>query len=128
MATVTKNDLIDRIAREKKIGRAEVRVVVQEFLSRVIDAVGDGDRLEFRDFGVFEVRLRAARRAQNPKTLAPVLVPPKRSVRFKPGRLMREALESRPGVLEPEITVRSTATRNGAAHHAQAAQRAEASG
>jgi nucleoid DNA-binding protein len=48
--------------------------------------------LEFRDFGVFETRTRAARTAQNPKTLERVEVPAKRTVKFKMGRLMRENL------------------------------------
>jgi hypothetical protein len=50
--------------------------------------------LEFRDFGVFEVKQRRARKAQNPKTLAPVQVPPKRTVKFKVGRLMKQTLVS----------------------------------
>ncbi|HJP00831.1 MAG TPA: HU family DNA-binding protein, partial [Planctomycetota bacterium] len=47
-------------------------------------------RLEFREFGVFEVRRRSARRAQNPRTLEKVDVEAKRVVKFKVGRLMRE--------------------------------------
>ena len=50
------------------------------------------NRLEFRDFGVFEIRSRASRIAQNPKTLERVDVPAKRTVKFKMGRLMRERL------------------------------------
>jgi integration host factor subunit beta len=48
--------------------------------------------LEFRDFGVFETKLRKARKAQNPKTLEPVAVPEKRTVKFKVGRLMKQRL------------------------------------
>ncbi len=51
-----------------------------------------GNRLEFREFGVFEIKTRAARTAQNPKTLKPVRVPAKRTVKFKVGRQLREAL------------------------------------
>ena len=50
-------------------------------------------RLEFRDFGVFEIRERAARRAQNPKTLEQVDVPARRTVKFKTGRLMKNKVE-----------------------------------
>jgi len=67
---------------------------VQAFLNEVIDELAKGNRLEFRDFGVFEVRERAARMAQNPRTLERVPVPPKRSVKFKVGRLMRDKVES----------------------------------
>ena len=51
-----------------------------------------GNRLEFRDFGVFETKTRVARTAQNPKTLEQVHVPAKRVVKFKMGRLMRQKL------------------------------------
>ena len=59
----------------------------------MIEEVGKGNRLEFRDFGVFEVRIRGPRQAQNPKTLAPVMVEERRTVKFKVGRKMREALD-----------------------------------
>jgi integration host factor subunit beta len=65
---------------------------VQQFLDEVITELGRGNRLEFRDFGVFETKIRKARRAQNPKTLAPVDVPEKRTVKFKVGRLMKQKL------------------------------------
>ena len=90
MTTVTKKELVERIAQRSGLQRNDVKTVVQGFLDAVVEELGQGNRLEFRDFGVFEVRHRAARNAQNPKTLVPVQVPAKRTVRFKPGRLMRE--------------------------------------
>jgi len=54
--------------------------------------------LEFRDFGVFETKVRKARKAQNPKTLEPVEVPEKRTVKFKVGRLMKAKLAGMTGV------------------------------
>ena len=90
MTTVTKKELVERIAQRSGLQRNDVKTVVQGFLDAVVEELGQGNRLEFRDFGVFEVRQRAARNAQNPKTLVPVQVPAKRTVRFKPGRLMRE--------------------------------------
>ena len=71
-----------------------VKTVVHSFLDEIIAELGKGGRLEFRDFGVFETRTRAARIAQNPKTLTKVQVPAKRMVKFKPGRLMRQKLDS----------------------------------
>ena len=53
--------------------------------------------MEFRDFGVFEVKHRAARIAQNPKTLEPVPVPERSAIRFKAGRLMKMAMEDPTG-------------------------------
>src|SRR5438132_1419170 len=83
MATITKKELIDRIADSTGHRRVQVKRVVQQFLDEVIAELGKGNRLEFRDFGVFETKLRKARRAQNPKTLQPVDVPEKRTVKFK---------------------------------------------
>jgi integration host factor subunit beta len=93
MATTTKKELIDRIAEETQLRRSEVKKVVQAFLHHVIDELGRGNRLEFRDFGVFETKERASRVAQNPKTLERVLVPPKKTVKFKVGRLMKVRLD-----------------------------------
>jgi len=109
MATITKKDLIDRIANNTKQRRVAVKTIVQDFLDQVIHELGNGNRLEFRDFGVFELKDRAPRTAQNPKTLERVYVPAKRTVKFKAGRLMRERLESATVVVEtPEVEVKTT--------------------
>ena len=92
MSTVTKKELIDRIAEATQAKRVVVKRVVQGFLDEIINELADDNRLEFRDFGVFETRTRTARIAQNPKTLERVPVPEKRSVKFKMGRLMKEKL------------------------------------
>jgi integration host factor subunit beta len=92
MATITKKELIDRIADNTQGRRVQVKKIVQQFLDEIISELGKGNRLEFRDFGVFETKLRKARRAQNPKTLQPVEVPEKRTVKFKVGRLMKQKL------------------------------------
>jgi integration host factor subunit beta len=92
MATVTKKELIDQIAEATGQKRVVVKEIVQTFLNSIIVELGQGNRLEFRDFGVFEVKQRRARMAQNPKTLEPVEVPPKRTVKFKVGRLMKLTL------------------------------------
>ena len=93
MSTTTKKDLIDRIAEETDQKRTVVKKTVQCFLDNVIGELSRGNRLEFRDFGVFEIRHRAPRVAQNPKTLERVPVPAKKTVKFKVGRLMKLALE-----------------------------------
>src|SRR6266700_58666 len=98
MATITKKELIDRIADGTNGRRVQVKRVVQQFLDEIIAELGKGNRLEFRDFGVFETKLRKARKAQNPKTLAPVEVPEKRTVKFKVGRLMKQKLSDLTGV------------------------------
>jgi integration host factor subunit beta len=91
--TTTKKELVDRIAADSNLSRADVKRTIQAFLDEVIEELDKGNRLEFRDFGVFEIRQRAARRAQNPKTLEQVEVPARRTVKFKPGRLMKVKVE-----------------------------------
>jgi len=93
MHTVTKKEIVDRIADQTRSKRVLVKQVVQCFLDEIIKELGQGNRLEFRDFGVFETKMRAARTAQNPKTLERVQVPPKRTVKFKVGRLMKLELQ-----------------------------------
>lgn len=97
MATITKKDLIDRIAESAQCKRVDVKRVVQTFLDQMISELGHGNRLEFRDFGVFEIKERAPRVAQNPKTLERVSVPAKRTVKFKVGRLLKEQLDAPAG-------------------------------
>jgi integration host factor subunit beta len=92
MSTITKKELIDRIAESAGSRRVMVKKVIQQFLDEIVNELGRGNRLEFRDFGVFETKLRKARKAQNPKTLEPVAVPEKRTVKFKVGRLMKQRL------------------------------------
>jgi len=92
MATITKKELIDRIAERTQAKRVTVKSVIQVFLDEITRELSENNRLEFRDFGVFETRTRAARVAQNPKTLERVDVPAKRTVKFKMGRLMRQHL------------------------------------
>lgn len=99
MATITKKELIDRIADQTQQRRVQVKRVVQQFLEQVIAELGKGNRLEFRDFGVFETKVRKARRAQNPKTLEPVSVPEKRTVKFKVGRMMKQKLAAATGAV-----------------------------
>ena len=94
MSTTRKKDLVDRIAESTQIKNALVKAIVQNFLDEIISELTKGNRLEFRCFGVFEVKKRAARKAQNPKSLEPIDVPARRSVKFKMGRHMKEKLSS----------------------------------
>ncbi len=88
--TITKKELVNRIADLTGQTKVVVKDILQTFLDEIIAELAQGNRLEFREFGVFEVRERAARRAQNPRTLEKVEVPAKRIVKFKVGRLMRQ--------------------------------------
>lgn len=100
MATITKKELIDRIAEREGFKRVLVKRVVQAFLDSIVQELSDGNRLEFRDFGVFESRMRASRDAQNPKTMDKVHVPSKRTVKFKVGRVMKMRLHGTPSAVD----------------------------
>jgi len=92
VSTISKKSLINRTAERTQTTQVLVQAVVQQFFDDVIAELAKGNRLEFRDFGVFEARTTPARTAQNPKTLEKVDAPARRRVKFKPGRLMREGL------------------------------------
>jgi integration host factor subunit beta len=94
MATITKKEVIDRIAKKTQCKNITVKEIVQQFFEEITAELAKNNRIEFRDFGVFEVKERAERTAQNPKTLEKVQVPARRSVKFKMGRIMRERLNS----------------------------------
>jgi len=100
MPTITKKDLVDRITEKTRCKPKTVKVVVQHLLDEITSELAQNNRLEFREFGVFEPRTREARTAQNPKTLKKVQVPARRRVRFKMGRMVRKRLsdgEASPG-------------------------------
>jgi nucleoid DNA-binding protein len=92
MPTISKQKLVDRIAEITGVERGIVKTVVLQFLEEITTELAQKNRLEFRDFGVFEPRIRAAKTALNPKTLEKVHVPARRMVKFKMGRMMRERL------------------------------------
>lgn len=113
MATITKKELIERISDAQNEKRVVVRRVIQAFLDSIIEELGNGNRLEFRDFGVFEGKIRAPRRAQNPKTMDKIEVPPKRTVKFKVGRVMKRRLDAEPLRIDEAtgLTVEASAPR-----------------
>jgi integration host factor subunit beta len=100
--TVTKREICERIA--KKTGYAQVitKEIVQMFLDEIIDELAKGNRMEFRNFGVFDTRTQDPRTARNPRTGKEVQVPAKAVVSFKVGKLMQERAQD---ILEGEEEV-----------------------
>ena len=95
MATITKKKLISEISRRRGLHPNEVRLVVQSFLDCMTEYLTEGDRLEFRDFGVFEVVKRKQKIGRNPKNAAvPIIIPARRAVKFTPGKKMKNLIES----------------------------------
>jgi integration host factor subunit beta len=94
MATMTKKKLIQNIAQTRGMHPNDVRSVVQAFLDAMTDTLTNGDRLEFRDFGVFEVVERKQKIGRNPKNAqVPIIIPPRKAVKFTPGKKMRKLIE-----------------------------------
>jgi integration host factor subunit beta len=91
--TVTKKKLIQAISQEKGIHPNDVRQVVQAFLDKMTECLATGERLEFRDFGVFEVVERKQKIGRNPKNAAvPIIIPARAAVKFTPGKKMRRLI------------------------------------
>jgi len=95
MATITKKKLISEISRRRGLHPSEVRSVLQSFLDCMIEYLSDGDRLEFRDFGVFEVVKRKQKVGRNPKHAdVPIVIPERNAVKFTPGKKMKNLIET----------------------------------
>ncbi len=92
MATTSKKDLCDRIAETHQLRSVLTKKIVQAFLDEILEELAKGNRLEFRDFGVFEPRLKKGREGQNPQTLEKVPIPDHRVVKFKMGQTMKQRL------------------------------------
>lgn len=94
METVTKKKLIHNISQKKGLHPNDVRNVIQSFLEAMTDTLNEGHRLEFRDFGVFEVVHRKEKIGRNPKIPdVAIQIPKRRVVKFTPGKKMRELIK-----------------------------------
>ena len=90
---MTKRDIVVRISNETSLVQQQVLDVVQRTLDYIAEAVAQGRKVELRNFGVFEVKIRKARIGRNPNAPAnDVRIPPRAVVKFKPGKEMREAV------------------------------------
>jgi len=89
---VTKKQIIKQLADKFQMSQTDTKNIVQGTFDTIIEVIADNGRIELRNFGVFEVKSRAARKARNPKTGEEVSVPAKRVVTFKPGRIMERKI------------------------------------
>lgn len=94
MATMTKKNLVQKISQSLGLHPNDVRNVMQAFLDEMTQSLADGYRLEFRDFGVFEIVQRKQKIGRNPKNASvPIVIPPRKAVKFTPGKKMRKIVE-----------------------------------
>jgi len=87
---MTKRDLVMRISNEMGLIQQDVFKVIQKTLDLIIESLAKGENVEFRNFGVFEVRIRKSRVGRNPnKPTHVVTIPSRKVVKFKMGRIMK---------------------------------------
>ena len=91
---MTKAELVEEVARAAELTKKDSEVIVEEVFKNIIQALNRGEKIELRGFGSFRVRQRDARRGRNPKTGAPVDIPAKRVPYFKPGKELKELINS----------------------------------
>lgn len=87
---MTKKEIVKTISEEIGLTQLKTKEIVQKTFDAIVETLVDDGRIELRNFGVFEVKKRAARKARNPRTGAKVFVPEKYVVTFKPGKEMEE--------------------------------------
>ncbi len=90
---MTKKDIVKTLADKFGLSQVDAKKVVQGTFDSIIDTLLEVGRIELRNFGVFEVKTRKPRKARNPRTGEEVMVPEKKVVTFKPGRLMEERIK-----------------------------------
>jgi integration host factor subunit beta len=94
MTTITKKKLIQVISQRRGLHPNDVRDVIQSFLDEMTTSLSKGDRLEFRDFGVFEIVKRKQKIGRNPKNAGvPIVIPARPAVKFTPGKNMKKLIE-----------------------------------
>lgn len=108
---VTKKEIVKAISEEMGLTQLTTKEIVQKTFDAIIETLVEDRRIELRNFGVFEVKMRAARKARNPRTGGQVDVPAKFVVTFKPGKEMEEKVR----ILEEQEEARRAALRKEAA-------------
>lgn len=93
---MTKADLVDRVAAAADLTKKDSEIVVSTFFDSIVESLRRGEKVELRGFGSFRLRHRKARTGRNPKTGEPVEVPAKVVAYFKPGKELRERVDTGP--------------------------------
>lgn len=94
--TMTKRELVIRVANTLGMTQSDVAKIIEGSFEVISLALADGERWELRDFGVFDVKIRASRIGRNPRTGDQVPVPERRVVTFRPGKKMKEDVAQGP--------------------------------
>ncbi len=106
---VTKKEIVKTISEEIGLTQLKTKEIVQKTFDAIVETLVEERRIELRNFGVFEVKKRAARKARNPRTGDKVFVPEKFVVTFKPGKEMEEKVRE----LERQAALKSMQAASG---------------
>lgn len=117
---MTKKEIVRIISDRTKCSQTDTKKVVQMTFEAIIDTLVTEGRIELRNFGVFEVKRRAPRKARNPRTSETVYVPEKFVVTFKPGKEMEERVRQLERQADAERAARSIASPDGDSGHVDA--------
>src|SRR5205807_1540137 len=99
---VTKKEIVKQISERIGLTQLKTKEIVQQTFDAIVDTLIEVGRIELRNFGVFEVKMRKARKARNPRTGERVDVEPKKVVTFKPGKEMEERVRKFGHIPEPQ--------------------------
>ena len=94
-STVTKQDVIAHVSAKTQLPHQRATEVVQQTFDTIVDFLAQGKRIEVRNFGVFDVKVKRARMGRILATMQPVEIPSRAVVRFKPGKEMRQIVAER---------------------------------
>jgi len=98
---VTKKEIVRQISEEIGLTQLQTKKIVEQTFEAIVETLLSDGRIELRNFGVFEVKERKARKARNPRTGDQVDVPPKKVVTFKPGKEMEEKVRKLQAIPKP---------------------------
>ena len=94
MATLTKRDLVIKVSTETDLVQRQVLDIIQKTLDQITDALANGDAVELRNFGIFDVHLTKAKVGRNPNVPGSKFqIPARATVKFKSGKVMRQQVE-----------------------------------
>jgi integration host factor subunit beta len=117
---VTKKEIVKQISERAELTQLKTKEIVQWTFDAIVDTLIQDGRIELRNFGVFEVKRRKARKARNPRTGEKVDVEPKNVVTFKPGKEMEERVRQMTHIPHPPEEAESlVGGGNGVDNHAE---------
>jgi integration host factor subunit beta len=111
---VTKKEIVKTISEEIGLTQLQTKEIVQKTFNTIVDTLLTEQRIELRNFGVFEVKRRASRRARNPRTNEKVTVPEKYVVTFKPGKEMEDRVKAYAAQVKAQAAREKTENQAGA--------------